>query len=86
MDRTNTKQGLMCLAQGPQHSDAGEAQTHNPSVLSQALLHCMHEPLRSLIIFLQRFLYLLYMQAAMAQTSLRLCTASSEPQLLVYTK
>ena len=27
----------MCLAQGPQRSDAGEAQTHGPSVLSQAL-------------------------------------------------
>ena len=29
----------MCLAQGPQHSDAGEAWTRNPSVLSQALYH-----------------------------------------------
>ena len=29
----------MCLAQGPQRSDAGEAQTHGPSVLSQALYH-----------------------------------------------
>ena len=29
----------MCLAQGPQRSDAGEAQTHGPSVLSQALSH-----------------------------------------------
>ena len=27
----------MCLAQGPQHSDAGEARTHGPSVSSQAL-------------------------------------------------
>ena len=26
----------MCLAQGPQHSDTSEAQTHGPSVLSQA--------------------------------------------------
>ena len=26
----------MCLAQGPQRSDAGEARTHGPSVLSQA--------------------------------------------------
>ena len=29
----------MCLAQGPQHSDAGEARTHSPSVSSQALFH-----------------------------------------------
>ena len=30
----------MCLAQGPQRGDAGEAQTRSPSVLSQALYHC----------------------------------------------
>ena len=29
----------MCLAQGPQRSDAGEVRTHGPSVLSQALYH-----------------------------------------------
>ena len=29
----------MCLAQGPQRSGAGEAQTHSPSVSSQALYH-----------------------------------------------
>ena len=29
----------MCLAQGPQHSDAGEARTRNPSVSSQAVYH-----------------------------------------------
>ena len=29
----------MILAQGPQHSDAGEAQTHGLSVSSQALYH-----------------------------------------------
>ena len=29
----------MCLAQGPQCSDAGEAQTRGPSALSQALYH-----------------------------------------------
>ena len=29
----------MCLAQGPQHSDAGETRTRGPSVLSQALYH-----------------------------------------------
>ena len=29
----------MCLAKGPQLSDASEAQTHSPSVLSQALNH-----------------------------------------------
>ena len=29
----------MCLAQGPQSSDAGEARTSGPSVLSQALYH-----------------------------------------------
>ena len=30
----------MCLAQGPQRSDAGEAWTRGPSVSSQALYHC----------------------------------------------
>ena len=29
----------MCLAQGPQRSDAGEALTGGPSVLSHALYH-----------------------------------------------
>ena len=29
----------MCLAQGPQRSDAGEAWTYGPSVSSQALYH-----------------------------------------------
>ena len=29
----------MCLAQGPQRSDAGEAQNRGPSVSSQALYH-----------------------------------------------
>ena len=29
----------MCIAQGPQHSDAGEARTRGPSVSSQALYH-----------------------------------------------
>ena len=29
----------MCLAQGPQRSDAGEAGTRGPSVSSQALYH-----------------------------------------------
>ena len=29
----------MCLAQGPQRSDAGEARTRCPSVSSQALYH-----------------------------------------------
>ena len=29
----------MCLAQGPQRSDAGEARTHGTSVSSQALYH-----------------------------------------------
>ena len=36
---TSTKLGKMCLAQGPQHSVAGEARTHGPSVSSQALYH-----------------------------------------------
>ena len=36
---TSSKLGLMCLAQGPQGSDAGEAWTRNPLVLSQALYH-----------------------------------------------
>ena len=30
----------MCLAQGPQSSDAGEALTRGPSVASQALCNC----------------------------------------------
>ena len=30
----------MCLAKGPQRSDAGEARTRGPSVSSQALYHC----------------------------------------------
>ena len=29
----------MCLAQGPQHSDAGVARVHGPSVKSQALYY-----------------------------------------------
>ena len=29
----------MCLAQGPQRSDAGEARTHDPSVSSKTLYH-----------------------------------------------
>ena len=29
----------MCAAQGPQRSDAGEAQTHGPLVSSQALYY-----------------------------------------------
>ena len=29
----------MCLAQEPQHSNAGEARTHGPSVSGQALYH-----------------------------------------------
>ena len=36
---TSTKLGLMCLEQGPQRSDAGEARTLGPSVSSQALYH-----------------------------------------------
>ena len=38
----------MCLAQGLQRSDAGKAQTHGLSVLSQAWVkHSTTEPLRS---------------------------------------
>ena len=29
----------MCLAQGPQRSDAGDARTQSPSVSSQAFYH-----------------------------------------------
>ena len=36
---TSTKLGLMCLAQGPQRSDAGEARTCGPLDSSQALYH-----------------------------------------------
>ena len=43
----------MCLAQGPQRSDAGEARTRGPSVSSQALYHCA--PLdRSMFCLFQR--------------------------------
>ena len=37
----------MCLAQGPQRSDAGEARTRSPSVSSQALYHVFlfHKPI-----------------------------------------
>ena len=38
LDWTSTKQGLMSCSR-TQHSDASEAQTHNPSVSSQALYH-----------------------------------------------
>ena len=41
----------MCLAQGPQRSDAGEVRTLGPSVLSQALYHratALHKMLSSL--------------------------------------
>ena len=37
LGRTSTKLGKMCLAQGPQRSDASEARTCGPSVSSQAL-------------------------------------------------
>ena len=37
----------MCLAQGPQRSDAGEVRTRGPSVSSQALVTT--EPLRSIL-------------------------------------
>ena len=40
----------MCLAQGPQRSDAGEAQTRGASVSSQALYHCA--PLGALCFFI----------------------------------
>ena len=33
----------MCLAQGPQRSDAVEARTRGPSVLSEALYHYAHK-------------------------------------------
>ena len=38
----------MCLVQGPQRRDAGEARTRDPSVSSQALYHwatSFHEPI-----------------------------------------
>ena len=39
LEWTSTKLGYMCLAQGPQRSDTGEAQTRGLSVSSQALYH-----------------------------------------------
>ena len=49
--------GLMCLAQGPQRSDAGEALTRGPSVSSQALtmmslVYCIHVPLKDFLIYI----------------------------------
>ena len=43
----SSKLGKMCLAKGPQRSDAGEARTRGPSVSSQALYmyHC--SPIRT---------------------------------------
>ena len=37
----------MCLAQGPQRSDAGEARTCGPSALLSRVKHSTTEPLRS---------------------------------------
>ena len=37
----------MCLAQGPQRTDAGEARTREPSILPR-VKHSSPEPLRSL--------------------------------------
>ena len=34
----------MCLAQGPERSDAGEARTRGPSVSSQVLYHWATAP------------------------------------------
>ena len=42
----------MCLAQGPQRTEAGEAQTQGPLVSSQA---STTEPLRSLVLILILF-------------------------------
>ena len=45
----------MCLAQGPQRSDAGEARTRGPSVSSQALYHWApardYKPVKYLYLF-----------------------------------
>ena len=43
----------MCLAQGPQRSDMGEAQTRGPSVSSQALYHWA----TALHVFLEQMLH-----------------------------
>ena len=50
---TSTKLGSMCLPQGPQCSDAGEARTRGPSVSSQVLYHWS-------TVLLPTALYLLY--------------------------
>ena len=39
----------MCLAQGPQSSDAGDARTRGPSDSSQALTHCAPYVMLSLL-------------------------------------
>ena len=50
----------MCLAQGPQRSDAGEARTRSPLVLSQALYHCTPLPFVIKIFVLSIFEWLFY--------------------------
>ena len=47
----------MCLAQGPQRSDAGEARTRGPSVSSQALYHW--EPLKRGHKYIKRILWII---------------------------
>ena len=46
---TSTKLGKICLAQGPQRSDASEARIREPSVSSQALYHRATALLSSLV-------------------------------------
>ena len=47
----------MCLAQGPQHSDAGEARTRSLSVSRSRVKHSTTEPLRSLFPVLKKVSY-----------------------------
>ena len=42
----------MCLAQGPQRSDASEARTRGPSVSSQALYHWATALLQAYVVWI----------------------------------
>ena len=52
----------MCLTQGPQHSDAGEARTHDPSVSSQDNLFINVLTYITVAIVFERFLKSLFIQ------------------------
>ena len=61
----------MCLAQGPQRSDAGEAQTRGPSVLSQAFYHWATALPKQVLIFFKLFLWRLIQSLQTKQTLMK---------------